>query len=78
MKISDAWRTTGDGLPPIDDPQRAKCRATRCLPDEIGEYVLLPGDPARAAMIARDYFENAELVMANREFHSYTGVNIKA
>lgn len=73
MKVSDAWRSEGDGLPPIDDPTRALCRATRCLPDEIADYVLLPGDPARAAMIARDWFEDGELVMANREFHSYTG-----
>ena len=73
MKISDAWRTQADGLPKIDDPQRAKCRATRCLPSEVGDYVLLPGDPARAAMIAEQWFEDGELVMANREFHSYTG-----
>ena len=73
MKISDAWRTQGDGLPKIDDPQRAKCRATRCLPSEVGHYVLLPGDPARAAMIAKEWFDDGELVMANREFHTYTG-----
>jgi len=73
MKISDAWRTQGDGLPQIDHPQRAKCRATRCLPEEVGNYVLLPGDPARAAMIAEQWFEDGHLVMANREFHSYTG-----
>lgn len=73
MKITDAWRSEGDGLPRIDDPTRALCRATRCLPGEISEYVLLPGDPARAAMIARDWFDDGELVMANREFHSYTG-----
>ena len=73
MKISDAWRAQGDGLPPVDDPERAKCRATRCLPDEVGGYVLLPGDPARAAMIANDWLDDGELVMANREFHSYTG-----
>ena len=73
MKISDAWRSQGDGLPKIDDPERAKCRATRCLPGEVGDYVLLPGDPARASMIAKEWFEDGELVMANREFHSYTG-----
>ena len=73
MKITGAWRTTNDDLPRIDDPERARCRATRCLPSEIGDYVLLPGDPARAAMIARDWFDDGELVMANREFHSYTG-----
>ena len=74
MKISDAWRTKADGLPKIDDPQRAICRATRCLPSEVGDYVLLPGDPARAAMIAEQWFDDGELVMANREFHSYTGL----
>ena len=73
MKITGAWRTTNDDLPRIDDPERAQCRATRCLPSEIADYVLLPGDPARAAMIARDWFDGGELVMANREFHSYTG-----
>ena len=74
MKISDAWRSQADGLPKIDDPQRAKCRATRCLPSEVGDYVVLPGDPARAAMIASEWFEDGKLVMANREFHSYTGL----
>ncbi|MFT4636496.1 MAG: uridine phosphorylase, partial [Chitinophagales bacterium] len=73
MKISDAWRTQASDLPKIDDPQRAKCRATRCLSSEVGDYVLLPGDPARAAMIAEQWFSEGELVMANREFHSYTG-----
>jgi DeoD family purine-nucleoside phosphorylase len=63
----------GDDLPNKDDAQRAQCRATRCLPGEIAEYVLLPGDPGRAAMIARDWLDDGELVMANREFHSYTG-----
>ena len=60
-------------MPEVDDPERAKCRATRCLPGEIAESVLLPGDPARAAMIAEQWLDGAELVMANREFHSYTG-----
>ena len=73
MKISNPWRTPGDNLPAVDDPERAKCRATRCLPGEIAEYVLLPGDPGRAAMIAHQWLDRAELVMANREFHSYTG-----
>ena len=41
-------------------------------PGEVGEYVILPGDPKRCAKIAK-YFENAELVADNREFTTYTG-----
>ena len=39
---------------------------------DIGEYVILPGDPKRCASIAK-YFDNAKLVGDNREFVSYTG-----
>lgn len=73
IKSANPWRTLTDNLPQADDPERAKCRATRCLPGEIAEYVLLPGDPSRAAMIAEQWLDEAKLVMANREFHSYTG-----
>jgi len=61
------------GLPDVNDPARTRCRAIRCLPGEIAPYVLLPGDPARAERISRDYLDDARLVMTNREFHSYTG-----
>ena len=35
-------------------------------PGEVGEYVLLPGDPKRCSKIAA-YFENPVLVADNRE-----------
>ena len=73
MTIKTAWRTPNDGLPDVDDKERAACRATRCLLGEIAPYVLLPGDPGRAARIAHEWFDDGHLVMANREFHSYTG-----
>lgn len=41
-------------------------------PDDIGEYVILPGDPKRVPKIAK-YFENAEKVGDSREFVTYTG-----
>jgi uridine phosphorylase len=39
---------------------------------EIGEYVLLPGDPGRCERIA-ERLDGARLVAANREYTSYTG-----
>ena len=39
---------------------------------EVGEYVILPGDPARCEKIAK-YFENPVKVAQNREFVTYTG-----
>lgn len=41
-------------------------------PDDIGKYVILPGDPKRCAKIA-EHFENAKLVGDSREFVTYTG-----
>lgn len=41
-------------------------------PGDIGEYVILPGDPKRCEKIAA-YFDNARLVADNREFVTYTG-----
>ena len=41
-------------------------------PGEVGEYVLLPGDPKRCSKIAA-YFENPVLVADNREYVTYTG-----
>ena len=40
--------------------------------DDIGQYVLLPGDPKRCALIA-SYLEDARLVADVREFTTYTG-----
>lgn len=39
---------------------------------EIGEYVLLPGDPKRCAKIAQ-YFDNPVLIADSREYVTYTG-----
>lgn len=41
-------------------------------PGDIGEYVLLPGDPARSNMVAK-YLDNAVLVAENREHRTFTG-----
>ena len=39
---------------------------------DVGEYVILPGDPKRCAKIAK-YFDNPQLVGDSREFVTYTG-----
>jgi uridine phosphorylase len=39
---------------------------------DVGEYVMLPGDPARSDMVAK-YLDNAELVANNREHRTFTG-----
>ncbi len=39
---------------------------------DVGEYVILPGDPKRCKKIA-EYFEDAKLIADNREFVTYTG-----
>lgn len=60
-------------LPNSNEPGRAEFRATRCLPGEVAPNVLVPGDPARAARIATEWLDDAKPVMAQREFHTYTG-----
>lgn len=40
--------------------------------DELGDYVILTGDPGRAGYIA-SFLENADKVAENREFTSYSG-----
>ena len=40
--------------------------------EDIGRYVILPGDPGRVEKIA-SYFDNAEFVVSNREYTTYTG-----
>ncbi len=40
--------------------------------DEVGKYVLLPGDPKRCALIAQ-YFDNPQLIADSREYVTYTG-----
>ena len=39
---------------------------------DVGEYVILPGDPGRCEKIAQ-YFDNPVLVASNREYVTYTG-----
>ena len=41
-------------------------------PGDIGEYVLLPGDPARSDIVAK-YLDNAELKASHREHRTFTG-----
>ena len=39
---------------------------------DVGEYVLLPGDPKRCKKIA-EYFDNPKLIADKREYTTYTG-----
>ena len=39
---------------------------------DVGEYVILPGDPKRCAKIAA-YFDDAKLIADRREYTTYTG-----
>ena len=41
-------------------------------PEDIGGYVIMPGDPKRCKKIA-EHFENPALVADNREYTTYTG-----
>ena len=43
-----------------------------CTSDQIGGYVILPGDPGRCEWIA-GMFDDAEFVSSNREFTVWTG-----
>lgn len=42
------------------------------MPGDVGEYVILPGDPKRCEKIAK-YFDDAKLVGDRREYITYTG-----
>lgn len=44
----------------------------RCMPGDIGKYVLLPGDPARIDLIAK-LLDNVREVAYNREHRTITG-----
>lgn len=44
----------------------------RCKPGDVGEAVLLPGDPGRCESIAK-LFDKPRLIASNREFVTYTG-----
>lgn len=41
-------------------------------PGDVGEYVILPGDPKRCEKIAK-YFDEPKLIADKREFTTYTG-----
>lgn len=43
-----------------------------CYPEELGKYVLLPGDPKRVDIIAQE-LDNPKFVADKREYMSYTG-----
>ncbi len=43
-----------------------------CGPGDVGEYVLMPGDPARVPKIAA-FLEKAHQVACHREYNTYTG-----
>ncbi len=45
----------------------------RCKQGDVSEYVLIPGDPARAKRIA-EKFDTFEKIAENREYVVYTGV----
>ena len=40
--------------------------------DQVGKYVILPGDPGRVEKIAK-YLDNAQFIASNREYTTYTG-----
>lgn len=44
----------------------------KTLPEEVGRYVILPGDPDRVPKIAK-YLDNAMQISRNREYNVYTG-----
>jgi uridine phosphorylase len=44
----------------------------RCKPGDVGDVVLLPGDPGRVEPIAR-LLDKPRLIARNREFTTYTG-----
>lgn len=44
----------------------------RCKKGDVGRYVFLPGDPARTDIIAA-HFDDAHLVIQNREHRTWTG-----
>lgn len=42
-------------------------------PEQIGKYVILPGDPGRVPRIAA-YLDHAEQIASNREYNTFTGM----
>lgn len=54
----------------INKENRQYC--TSLMPGDVGEYVLLPGDPARSNRAAK-YLEDAKLIADHREHRTFTG-----
>ncbi len=44
----------------------------KCRPGDVGDYVLMPGDPGRVPIISQ-YLESVKQVAHNREFLTHTG-----
>lgn len=44
----------------------------RVTSEQVGKYVILPGDPGRVEKIA-EHFDNAHFVASNREYTTWTG-----
>lgn len=53
----------------IDENIRFHLRVTD---DQVGKYVIMPGDPGRVPQIAK-YLDNAVQIAQNREYNTYTG-----
>lgn len=45
-----------------------------CKNSDVAPNVLLPGDPARATYIAKNFLSKAKFIAQNREFTTYTGL----
>ena len=41
--------------------------------EQVGKYVIMPGDPARVPLIAK-HLENPEHIATNREFNIYNEI----
>jgi purine-nucleoside phosphorylase len=51
-----------------------KLHHIKCKPDDIAPYVLLPGDPNRAKIVAEKYLDKSQLVNEFRGLIAYTGM----
>ncbi len=49
-----------------------KMHHLQITPGQIGEFVIMPGDPGRCHLIA-EHFENPQLTAKSREYTTYTG-----
>ena len=49
-----------------------KMHHLQITPGQIGEFVIIPGDPGRCHLIAT-HFENPQLIAQSREYVTYTG-----